>query len=50
MCKTVPKGGERVKNLRARLMIFSVTLASFTAAAAHLAPILKGRGFQDGHG
>jgi hypothetical protein len=31
-------------------MIFSVSLAAFAAAAAHLAPILKGRGFHDGNG
>ena len=39
-----------MKNLRAKLMICSVTLASVAAAAAHYFPYLKGRGFQDGHG
>lgn len=39
-----------MKNLRARVMIFSVSLAAFVAAAAELAPMLKGRGFHDGSG
>ena len=39
-----------MKNLRARLMIFSVTLAAFAAAVAPYFSFLKSRGFHDGNG
>jgi hypothetical protein len=40
-----------VKNLRARLIIFSVTLAAFAAAVApYLQTLHRGRGFYEGSG
>jgi hypothetical protein len=37
-----------LKNLRVRVMIFSVSLAALAGVASHFLPVLKSRGFHDG--